>query len=250
MAQDIARLGPLVRARREELGLSQEDVAALGGPSTTTLSKIENGEAKAIRLRTARDLDRALGWRRGSTEDVLYQIADPRVTIDPDQAPEQVHQGPPVPTYTPPLEPEGDSWLQVRAERDDRGRRVIVGISVSTDPEGVRSEVELRYWPGDRSRAVSMGGFPEAVYTAHQIALDNTSIFRAAKEVVGNAEHPAPMNEAGETPAADDSNVHEFRGRLVSRETWDEDAATFSERAVANEDQTLEEEGIAQLEDP
>ena len=29
------------------------------------------------------------------------------------------------------------------------------------------------------------------------------------KEVVGNAEHPAPMNEAGATPAAGDSNVHE-----------------------------------------
>lgn len=74
--------------------------------------------------------------------------------------------------------------------------------------------------------------------------------YMSDEEVVGNAEHPAPMNEAGETPAADDSNVHEFRGRLVSRETWDEDAATFSERAVANEDETLEEEGIAQLKDP
>ena len=88
--------------------------------------------------------------------------------------------------------------------------------------------------------------------TVRQFAKVNRELAEARRgqEVVGNAEHPAPMNEAGETPAADDSNVHEFRGRLVSRETWDEDAATFSERAVANEDETLEEEGIAQLEDP
>ncbi|MFJ2298106.1 hypothetical protein [Oerskovia paurometabola] len=73
---------------------------------------------------------------------------------------------------------------------------------------------------------------------------------RQGTEVVGSAQHPAPMKETGETPAADDSNVHEFRGRLVSRETWDEDAATFSERAVASENEALEEEGIAQLGDP
>jgi transcriptional regulator with XRE-family HTH domain len=71
MEQNMATLGEAVTDRRRALGLSQEDVAALGGPSTTTLSKIEHGEARSIRRRTAQDLERALQWERGSVDVVL-----------------------------------------------------------------------------------------------------------------------------------------------------------------------------------
>lgn len=247
MAQDIRALGPLVRARREELGLSQEDLAAIGGPSTTTVSKIENGEAKAIRHRTALDLDRALGWRMGSTEDVLYGVAAPKVVSQPDAtytAPQDQGKAPVV--AEDPAGPMGDEWMTVRAERDTRGERVIVGVSVFVDPEGVQSRAELRYWPGDATRVVSMPGFGEALGEAHRIALDYTSAYRAAKEV-GDRERSAAMNEAGETPAAD--NVRPFR-RADERDDETGTTVPVQERAVANEDDTLEDEGIAQLEDP
>lgn len=71
MAQDIARLGVYVEARRKELGLSQADLAARGGPSDTTVSKIELGRAQRIQAKTARELDDALEWLPGSSEVVM-----------------------------------------------------------------------------------------------------------------------------------------------------------------------------------
>ena len=64
------RLARYVRARREELGLSQGDVSARGGPSDTTLSKIEAGTGGLSRASVSK-LDTALAWARGSARRVL-----------------------------------------------------------------------------------------------------------------------------------------------------------------------------------
>lgn len=77
----IDRLGRYVLARREDLGLSQEDIAAAGGPSTTTLSKLELGKSKEPIARTLRLLDKALFWEPGSAENVL-RGGEPEATSD------------------------------------------------------------------------------------------------------------------------------------------------------------------------
>jgi hypothetical protein len=60
------RLGDAVRRRRERLGLTQEDVASKGGPSTATLRSIEAAAAESYRAKTLYALDEALGWIRGT----------------------------------------------------------------------------------------------------------------------------------------------------------------------------------------
>ena len=54
-----------MRERRDYLGLRQDQVAARGGPSTTTLTKVENGTSRA-NPGTLRKLDVGLGWEQGS----------------------------------------------------------------------------------------------------------------------------------------------------------------------------------------
>lgn len=71
MTKDGRRLGEAVLARRKALGYSQEDVRDRGGPSTTTLTKIEAGHGEGIRGRTISDLEDVLQWGRGSVDRVL-----------------------------------------------------------------------------------------------------------------------------------------------------------------------------------
>lgn len=70
MSSNAARLAAAVRARREELELSQLDVWQGGGPSNTTLTEIENGRTASLTRTTARKLDAALQWEPGSAKAV------------------------------------------------------------------------------------------------------------------------------------------------------------------------------------
>jgi transcriptional regulator with XRE-family HTH domain len=67
---DTQRLADRVRARRAELNLTHEDIARNDGPSSPTLTKIENGQGPYSRL-TLVKLDGALWWVAGSARDVL-----------------------------------------------------------------------------------------------------------------------------------------------------------------------------------
>lgn len=68
-ASNPIRFGQIVQKRREELGLTQDDIAAAGGPSDTTLTRIEKGLG-ASRPSTRRSLDKPLRWKPGSAADV------------------------------------------------------------------------------------------------------------------------------------------------------------------------------------
>lgn len=63
---DPIRFGQLVAQRRGELGLTQADVHARGGPSDLTLRKLERGETAKPDNVTLTKLERALEWTRGS----------------------------------------------------------------------------------------------------------------------------------------------------------------------------------------
>ncbi len=54
---NMAGFGRVVRDHRERLHLTQEELAARGGPSTTTLTKVEAGEGR-IHRKTAGDVSR------------------------------------------------------------------------------------------------------------------------------------------------------------------------------------------------
>lgn len=64
-------LGEMARARRERLGLSQGDLSRYGGPGGTTVGKIERAEQRNFPPRTRQQLERALGWKRGTVDFIL-----------------------------------------------------------------------------------------------------------------------------------------------------------------------------------
>ncbi|RPA64892.1 XRE family transcriptional regulator [Gordonia oryzae] len=73
--EDWLRLANEVRSRRLRLGLTQIEVAKRGGPSDTTLSKIEAGTWRPKRAaNTLRKVDQGLGWSAGSATGVLEGV--------------------------------------------------------------------------------------------------------------------------------------------------------------------------------
>ena len=69
--RDWSNLGQQVRDRREELGLTQEDVAQKGGPSTATQREIERGKPMRKRPAIYRKLETVLRLREGSAMQAL-----------------------------------------------------------------------------------------------------------------------------------------------------------------------------------
>ena len=67
---DLERLADYTKRRRDALNLTSVDVAGRGGPSDTTLAKIETASANP-RAQTLKKLDRALGWKQGSAQVIL-----------------------------------------------------------------------------------------------------------------------------------------------------------------------------------
>jgi transcriptional regulator with XRE-family HTH domain len=66
-------LGDRVRQRRDELGLTQEQLAATTGLKQFHISRIESGDIKDVKGETLRRLARALRV----TSDFLLEIEDP-----------------------------------------------------------------------------------------------------------------------------------------------------------------------------
>lgn len=65
------KLAEAVKARRNELGLTQADIGRLGGPSPAIMGAIENNRATQLSPRLRRGLDEALQWEAGSVSRVL-----------------------------------------------------------------------------------------------------------------------------------------------------------------------------------
>lgn len=81
------KLAEAVKARRNELGLTQADIARLGGPSPAIVGAIENNRATQLSPRLRRGLDEALQWEAGSVSKVLAgghaAAINPRSPTDP-----------------------------------------------------------------------------------------------------------------------------------------------------------------------
>ena len=70
MSTPSQRLGRYVKARREELDLTQLEVWQRGGPSNTTQTTIENGLLASLQRATARKIDAGMEWQEGSSRTV------------------------------------------------------------------------------------------------------------------------------------------------------------------------------------
>lgn len=89
------RFGRIVRARREELGLTQDDIVAMGGPSDTTQTRIEKAEGPEPKLATWNKYDGPLRWVSGSAARVWAggdpELVSPRpaeaLALGPEEVP-------------------------------------------------------------------------------------------------------------------------------------------------------------------
>jgi hypothetical protein len=106
-SKDWLRLADAVRTRRIELELTQEDVRAVGGPSTSSMRMIEGALQSGYRMDILRRLEVALQWKAGSVR-ALLAGGDP-VPLGEQQLPVPV----PVPEQLPlsPLVPPPDPAL-------------------------------------------------------------------------------------------------------------------------------------------
>lgn len=75
--EDWVALGEAVKAARADLGLTQEEVAAAGGPSSATMRLIEGAMQDGYRPRTFTALERALGWPKGRARRLLRGEPEP-----------------------------------------------------------------------------------------------------------------------------------------------------------------------------
>ncbi len=115
---DWPRLGRYVRERRAELGLTQEEVATRGGPSTATLRLIEGGEHGPFRAKSLRQLADALHWTPESPRAILtgrepVEVADghPPVSVSTDPEPTEAEPAPVSPAVASAIGDAIDSLL-------------------------------------------------------------------------------------------------------------------------------------------
>jgi transcriptional regulator with XRE-family HTH domain len=64
-------LAKVVRERRKDLGLTQPQVAEVGGLSISLVRMIENNRSEGMRAAKKQGLERALRWKPGSVDAVL-----------------------------------------------------------------------------------------------------------------------------------------------------------------------------------
>jgi len=91
--RDWQRLGVLVSERRGDLGMTQEDVRAAGGPSTATQRLIEGGHQDRYQPAILAREEKALEWQRGSIRRILAG-GDPVPVSDAPAAPPQIAPAP------------------------------------------------------------------------------------------------------------------------------------------------------------
>ena len=93
--KDWQRLADLVSERRADLGMTQEDVRAAGGPSTATQRLIEGGHQSRYQPVILGRLETALKWERGSVRRILaggdpVPVSDEPAPAAPEPAPRPV----------------------------------------------------------------------------------------------------------------------------------------------------------------
>ena len=122
---DWARLGKYARARREDLGLYREDIAARGGPGVSTLGKIENNRQASYAMDVLAKLDRALGWTAGSARAIL-DGGEPQLAVAAAPPVDTGAPSGPMLTLASVAATAAVDWVgQVKAEIEEYGRPLL-----------------------------------------------------------------------------------------------------------------------------
>lgn len=82
VAQNWRLLAEEVTKRRIDLGMTQQDVQAAGGPAQSTLRHIEGAHQDTYRKVVLRRLEKALAWEAGSVDAILAG-GEPTVSASP-----------------------------------------------------------------------------------------------------------------------------------------------------------------------
>lgn len=69
--------GRAIRSRRLEMGLTAGEMAKRGGPSPSSLNRLENDKVENPHTTTLQALDRILEWEPGTAQTLFYKGANP-----------------------------------------------------------------------------------------------------------------------------------------------------------------------------
>ena len=69
-------IGEVAKLRRERLGLNQDELAQYGGPRVSTVGKFERAAQPSFPLRTQHQMEKALGWNRGTIEEFVAAVEE------------------------------------------------------------------------------------------------------------------------------------------------------------------------------
>ncbi|NMD55226.1 MULTISPECIES: helix-turn-helix domain-containing protein [Tsukamurella] len=122
--EGVLSLAEAVLLRRGQLGLSQADVAAAGGPSDTTQSKIEQGVAAKVGRQTLAKYDTALQWGTGTAAAFLARDTESPVYR---RARNEIFHGVGAQAALPELEP-------TRAMTFEDARRENLDLTLPSEP--------------------------------------------------------------------------------------------------------------------
>jgi transcriptional regulator with XRE-family HTH domain len=75
-------IGRIAKARRERLGLKQDELAQYGGPGVATVGKFERAAQDSFPPRTQHQMENALGWSRTIVEQVVNSINEGALTAE------------------------------------------------------------------------------------------------------------------------------------------------------------------------
>ena len=152
-SRDWERLAGFVRERRTDLGMTQEDARAAGGPSTATMRLIEGALQESYQPSTLRDLEKVLRWERGSAAQILAGGDPVPLGGEPEPLPEPGHHArhrapeAPAAQWLPPL-PDSATIERARPHADAIWQRLRqLALQGIADPSG-----ELMF-PGDEADA-------------------------------------------------------------------------------------------------
>lgn len=126
-------IGRIAKARRERLGLKQDELAQYGGPGVATVGKFERAAQESFPMRTQHQLENALGWRRTTIEQVVNSINEGTLTAV-DWEMDLIEED--IPDLSRPRVPSGDRTLD---EAMDALRSVVRLLEPDKIDDAVRA---------------------------------------------------------------------------------------------------------------
>lgn len=223
---DRDRFARIVKARRDALNKTQEEINELGGPSDTTFSKIENrvwqpGRQAMIILRK---LDAGLQWEEGSAARTYFENGWPT----------------PLPGTGGQTFPHAnDNGAALR--EDNQGRfDLAVELSVLMEDISRAAWIALQSLPESEAAAV-MDKIDTGLYLAEKLALqlagDGDTFARARQQVRADARARTEIGTRTDTIASTPADLTEAVGQTVhANGDWESGPASGDSWDVARAD--------------